>query len=77
MIYVGINNGYGWIIKFIETQYINISTYKPLSGSSYMDLHFELRSPKKGLINIENKDKKYFLWCHVRHINLLNIQKEF
>ena len=76
MIYVWINNGYGWIIKLIETQYINISTYKPLSGSSYMDLHVELRSPKKGLINIENKDKKGFLWCHVRHINLLNKHPE-
>ena len=34
-----------------------------------MDLHVELRSPKKGLINIKSKDKKCFLWCHVRHIN--------
>ena len=34
-----------------------------------MDLPDELRSPRKGLINIKNKDKKYFLWCHVRHIN--------
>ena len=21
---------------------------------------------------MKNKDKKYFLWCHVSHINLLN-----
>ena len=34
-----------------------------------MDLLIELRSPRKGLINIKNKDKKCFLWCHVRHIN--------
>ena len=34
-----------------------------------MDLPAELRRPKKGLINIKNKDKKCFLWCHVRHIN--------
>ena len=34
-----------------------------------MDLHVELRSPRKGLINIKNKDQKCFLWCHVRHIN--------
>ena len=64
-----INEGSGWIIEFIESQYINISTYRPLSGSSYMDLPVELRSPRKGLINIKNKDKKCFLWCHVRHIN--------
>ena len=41
-----------------------------------MDLPIELRSPRKGLINIKNKDKKYFLWCHVRH-HKINIQKEF
>ena len=64
-----INEGSGWIVELIESQYINISTYRPLSGSSYMDLPVELRSPRKGLINIKNKDKKCFLWCHVRHIN--------
>ena len=64
-----INEGSGWIIELIESQYINISTYRPLSGSSYMNLPDELKSPRKGLINIQNKDKKYFLWYHVRHIN--------
>ena len=34
-----------------------------------MDLPVELRSPRKGITNIKNKDKKSFLWCHVRHIN--------
>ena len=43
--------------------------YKPLVGSSYIDLPIELRSPRKGLINIKNNDQKCFLWCHVRHIN--------
>ena len=71
-----INNGSGWIIELIEFQYINISTYRPLSGSSYIDLPVELRSPRKGLINIKNKDEKCFLWCHVRHINLLNKHPE-
>ena len=33
-----------------------------------MDVSVELRSPRKGLINIKNKDQN-FLWCHVRHIN--------
>ena len=42
---------------------------RPLSGRFYMDLPVELRSPRKGLINIKNKDQKCFLWCHVRHIN--------
>ena len=34
-----------------------------------MDLPVELKIPKKGLINVKNKDQKCFLWCHVRHIN--------
>ena len=73
---VWINNGSDWIIELIESQYINISTYRPLSGSSYMDLPVELKSPRKGLINIKNKDKKCFLWCHVRHINPSNKHPE-
>ena len=59
----------GWNVESIDSQYINISTYRPLSGSSYMDLPVELRSPRKGLINIKNKAKKCFLRCHGRHIN--------
>ena len=66
---VWINEGSDWIVESIESQYINISTYRPLPGSSYITLPEKLKSLKKGLINIKNKDQKYFLWCHVRHIN--------
>ena len=31
----------------------------------------ELKHPRIGLINIKNNDQKIFVWCHVRHINLL------
>ena len=65
-----INAGSGWIVESIESQYINISTYRPLSGSSYTNLLVEVRSSRKGLINNKNKDQKCFLWCHVRNINL-------
>ena len=41
-----------------------------------MDLPIELRSPRKGVINIKNKDKKCFLCFHVRHINPLKIHPE-
>ena len=64
-----INRGSGWIIELIESHYINICTYRPLAGSSYIDLPIELKHPRKGLININNNDQKCFLWCHVRHIN--------
>ena len=42
-----INEGSGWIVELIESQYINISTYVPLSGSSYIKLPAELKIPKK------------------------------
>ena len=38
MIDVWINNGSGWNVESIESQYMNISTYRPLSGNSYTDL---------------------------------------
>ena len=61
MIDVCINNGSGRNFESIESQYIKISTYRPLPGSFYLDLPVELKSPKKGLINIKSKDQKCFL----------------
>ena len=71
-----INKGYGWIIESIESQYITISTQRPLVRNSYIELPIELKHPKKGLINIKNNDQKCFLWCHVRRINLLKEHPE-
>ena len=76
MIDVWINEGSGWNVESIKSQYINISTYRPLEGSSYISFPVELRSPRKGLINIKSKDQKCFLWCHVRHINSLKKHPE-
>ena len=77
MVDVWINNGPGWIIDLIESQYINLSTYRPLSGSSHMDLPVELKSQRKGLTNIKNKDKKCFYGV-ISDILILqkNIQKK-
>ena len=71
-----ISEGSGWIVESIESQYINISTYRSLSGSSYDELPAELRSPKKGLINLKNTDQRCFLWCLVRHIDPVKIHPE-
>ena len=60
MINAWINEGSGWIDESIKSQYINISIYQPLSGSSYMNLNTELRSSKKGLINIKKEGSKMF-----------------
>ena len=58
-----VNEGSGWIIELIESQYINISTYRPLSESSYVKLPGELISLKKewptSKIKKYKKIKKY------------------
>ena len=52
-----VNEGSGWIAELLESQHINVSIYRPLSGSSYIQLLVELKSPKNGLINIKNNDQ--------------------
>ena len=48
-----------------------------LAGSSYIDLPVELKSPRKGPINIKNKDQKYFYFVMLDIIVLQrNIQKK-
>ena len=42
-----VNEGSGSIIELIKPQCINISTCRPLSGSSYVKLPAELRSSIK------------------------------
>ena len=64
-----VSEGSGSVIDRIDSHYINVTLYKPLNGSSYMELPMELRNPKKGLINIKNKDDECFRWCHIRHLN--------
>ena len=67
-----ISNGSGWIVEEIINQYLNVSSYLPLSGSTCIKLPAESRHPMKGLINIQNNDNKCFLWCHVRHLNCVD-----
>ena len=69
MIEEWVSEGSGWAINHIDSHYINVTLYKPLNGSSYMALPTELRNPKKGLINIKNKDNECFRWCQIRHLN--------
>ena len=69
-----INEGSGWITESIEAQYVNISIYSPLIGSTYIEFPDELKNPMKCLINIKNND--CFLWCHIRDLNPLKIYPE-
>ena len=48
-----INRGSGWIIESIDGEYVNISAYSPLIGSTYIELPSGLKNSKKGLINIK------------------------
>ena len=64
-----ISEGSGWTIQSVDGHYINLTKYKPLNGSSYIELPTELRNSKKGLINIKNKDDECFRWCHIRYLN--------
>ena len=64
-----ISGSSGWRVHSILNHFINLTKYKPLNGSSYIELPLELRNPKKGLINIKNKDNECFRWCHIRKIN--------
>ena len=43
-----INEGSGWITESIEAQYLNISIYSPLIGSTYIELLNKLKNLKKG-----------------------------
>ena len=72
-----INEGSGWGVESIEGFYLNVSSYSLLIGSTYIELHYELKNSRKGLINIQNDDNKCFLWCHIKHLNLIdkNLQR--
>ena len=63
-----VSEGSGWVIDRIDSHYLNVTLYKTLSGSSYIELPTELRNSKKGFINMKNKDEKCFIWCHIRHL---------
>ena len=64
-----VSEGSGWVIDRTDSHYINVTTYTPLYQSSYIELPTELKNPKKGLINIKNKDDECFRWCYIRHLN--------
>ena len=42
-----ISEGSGWIIEEIHNQYLNVSAYSPLIGSTYIELRNELKIQKK------------------------------
>ena len=53
-----VSEGSVWVIDQINSHYINVTLYKPLNGSSYIEVPTELRNSKKGLINMKNEDEE-------------------
>ena len=66
-----LSEGSGWVFELVLSHNINIVSYFPLKGKSYIKLPEELSHPKKGLINPKNEDNGCFLWCHNRYLNPL------
>ena len=64
---VWLSEGSRWTVESIDHRYINIVKYKPLKGSSYIELPPKLKSSAKRLINLQNKDNEFFRWCYIRH----------
>ena len=71
-----INEGSGWVIKSVNAEYVSISIFSQLSGSSYIKLPNKQENSMKAFINIKNNANKYFLWCHIRDLNPLKIYPE-
>ena len=57
---IWLKEGSGWVVESINGHYINIVKYNPLKGNLYIPLPPELRSGRKGLINIKNDDNECF-----------------
>ena len=71
-----LSEGSGWIFELVLLHNINIVSYFPLKGNSYIKLPEELRNPKKTLVNPKNVDNRCFLWCHNRYLNPLKVHPE-
>ena len=41
-----------------------------------LDCFLNKKNLTKDLFNIKNNDNKFFLWCHIRHLNPLKIHPE-
>ena len=64
-------NGSGWYFKEVVRLEIHTVDYKPMRGSSYIPLP-DFIMKKKAIINIQNRDKKCFLWSVLRYLHPAN-----
>ena len=71
-----LSEGSGWVFELVLSHNINIVSYFPLRGTSYIKLPEELCHPMKTLVNPKNEDNRCFLWCHNRYLNPLKVHPE-
>ena len=55
-----INEGSGWVIESVNKEYVNISIFSPLSGSTYIELSCRLKNSMKGLIILKAATRNTF-----------------
>ena len=67
--------GSGWIFYKIINLELQTANYRPLRGNTWIPLPKEL-ADKKAIINMKNKDNKYFLHCVGRALNPKNDNSE-
>ena len=54
--------GSGWVFSKIISLRVSVHKHKPLKASSYMEIPRSIMNTKT-VINIKNKDNKFFQWC--------------
>ena len=54
--------GSGWIVDQVETLWLDIVRYQPLTGSSYIPLPQAVQS-KKAVVNVKNVDDQCLRWA--------------
>lgn len=60
-------NGSGWMLKCFNGYTLQTAVFKPIKGSSYIPLPDWIAS-KNACINVQNTDKKCFLWASLAGI---------
>eukprot|EP01050_Picozoa_sp_SAG11_P031055 SAG11_NODE_9466_length_908_cov_350.725587_1_plen_302_part_11 len=75
-------NGSMWIFKKVISIDLHVGRYKPLKGSSYVELPKELQQ-KKAIVNVKNTDNECFKWAILsalypqqKHANRVNKYKK-
>ena len=53
--------GSNWTLDHVINLTLHVAKYKPLRGSSYIELPSYLKN-KKAIVNVKNNDQKCFLW---------------